>query len=190
MSSLPSPLVSRELYLELDSQAEVPSEFYDGVMYPIVATSMRHSVIQLNVAGSVRQALRGSSCQTLGSTVRVRLPNHRYAYPDLLVVCGKIELEKYDTVLNPVVIVEILSPSTGDFDRGGKADLYRAMATVRDYVIIAQDRLLVQRYTRQPGEKWLLEIFESVDAVLRLESIGVAVPLSEIYERVDFDSVE
>ena len=182
--------MSRELYLELDSQAELPSEYYDGVMYPIEAASLRHSRIQQSISRLVFRALGNSPCQVHGPTVRVRLPNKRYAYPDLLVVCGKIELEKYDTVLNPVVIVEILSPSTGDFDRGGKADLYRAMASVRDYVIIAQDRPLVQRYTRQPGEKWLLEIFESLDAVLRLESIGADVPLSEIYERVDFDSVE
>ena len=159
MASAPSPLLlSPEQYLEIDSRAELPSEFYDGVMYPIEATSFRHGDIQSNLGTFVKLALRDSPCYSYGPAIRLKLPNQRYTYPDLFVVCGKTEREdkKYDTALNPVVIFEVLSPSTGDFDRGGKADLYRAMPTVRDYVIIAQDEVLVQRYARQDGDKWLL----------------------------------
>ena len=188
MVSLPSPLLSPEQYLEIDSRAELPSEYYDGVMYPIEATTFRHDDIQSNLSGFVKPALRNSTCHSHGPTVRVRLPNKRYAYPDLFVVCGKIEREdkKYDTALNPVVIFEVLSPSTGDFDRGGKADLYRAIPTVRDYVIIAQDEVLVQRYARQEAGKWLLETFDSIADILHLDSIGLKIPLSEIYLGVDF----
>ena len=192
MASSRSPFLSSEQYLELDSRAELPSEYYDGVMYPIEATTFRHGDIQMNTSRVVQLALLDSPCRAKGPTIRVKLPNQRYAYPDLFVVCGKIEREdkKYDTALNPVVIFEVLSPSTGDFDRGGKADSYRAMPSVREYVIIAQESLFLQRYSRQDAGKWLLETFDSIDAILRLESIGIEVPLSEIYRGVEFDSAE
>jgi len=190
MASQTSPLLSPEQYLEIDSRAERPSEYYDGVMYPIEATSLRHGRIQQNIAFGLRQRLQGPSpCEAHGPTIRVKLPNKRYAYPDVVVVCGKIEVDakKYDTVLNPTVVVEILSPSTADFDRGAKANLYRAIPTLRDFVIVAQDRMLVQLYKRQQDDVWTLLQFSQADSRLPLDSIGVQFALQEIYERVEFD---
>ena len=181
-----------EQYLEWDSCAERPSEYYDGVMYPIEATSFRHGRIQQNLTFGIRRRFdeASSSCEVLGPTIRVRLPNKRYAYPDVVIVCGQIERDdkKYDTLLNPTAIVEVLSPSTADFDRGGKADLYRAISTLKEYVIVAQDRMLVQRYGRQGEEDWHLQQLSRPESLLRLESIGVEIQLREIYKRVDFES--
>lgn len=189
MASLPSPLLSPEQYLELDSRSDRPSEYYDGVMYQIEATTANHSRIQGNLSGYLRQIFRKTPCESLGPTIRVLLPNKRYAYPDILVVCGKISFDDkaYQTVLNPGVIIEVLSPSTEDFDRGGKADLYRGIASLKEYVIVAQDRILVQRYTRTGERQWTLREFSQADEVLRLDSVNVDIPLSEIYERVEFE---
>lgn len=190
MASVPSPFLTPEQYLEIDSRAELPSEYYDGVMYPIEATSVRHSDIQFNFRLAIRKRFNSASpCKSVGPTVRAKLPNSRYAYPDIIVVCGKMDLDdkKYDTILNPTVIVEILSPSTGDFDRGGKAELYRALPSLKDYVIVAQDRPRVEWYARQGERRWILEELTGTDAVLRLDSIGVEIPLTEIYEGVNFD---
>ena len=192
MASVPTPFLRPQDYLELDSHAERPSEYYDGAIYPIEATTLNHSRILVKLTRFLDQALEGKPCEVMGPTVRVRLPNKRYAYPDVLVVCGKIELDSpdYQTVLNPAAVIEVLSPSTQDFDRGGKADLYRGIPTVKEYVIVAQDRLFVQRYTRQAEHRWSLDEFTGPDAVLRLESAEVDIPVREIYERVEFEPGE
>lgn len=189
MASLPSPLLSPEQYLELDSRSDRPSEYYDGVMYPIEATTFNHSRICIDLSSILGQKLRNTSCEALGPTVRVLLPNKRYAYPDVLIVCGKLERDdaKYQTALNPIAIMEVLSPSTEDFDRGGKADLYRGIPSLKEYVILAQDRILVQRYTKRGERHWNLQEFTEADEVLRLESVNVDIPLHQIYERVEFD---
>jgi Uma2 family endonuclease len=192
VASQPTPFLTPEQYLELDSRADRPNEYYDGVMYPIEATTVRHSRIHFNMSGLLYQALANSPCEGLGSAVRVKLPNKRYAYPDMIVVRGRTEMEdeKYDTVLNPTVVIEILSPSTADFDRGGKAEMYRAIPSLKEYVIIAQDRARVEWYSREREHRWILEELTGLAAILRRETVGVEVPLGKIYERVEFDPAE
>jgi Uma2 family endonuclease len=191
MASAPSPILSPEQYLKIDSRAEQPSEYYDGVMYPVGATTFRHTQIQYRLANFLDQALRDASCEVGGRGVRVLLPNRRYAYPDVVAVCGGVEYEdkKYKTVVNPTLLVEVLSPSTGDFDRGGEADMCRAIPSLRDYLIIAQDHPRVQHFALRNG-KWIWEELTEMDAVVHFESIGVRIRLAEIYDRIRFDPAE
>jgi Uma2 family endonuclease len=160
-------------------------------MYPVDAASVWHSEIQLNFVTGLRQRFKstGRSCKAVGPNVRVELPNKRYACPDIVVVCGKLEFDgnKRDTILNPIALIEILSPSTGDFDRGGKADLCREIPSLRDYIVVAQDRPRLDWYSRQGERRWTLEGLWGLEAVLKLESIGVEISLSEIFDGLEFD---
>ena len=128
----------------------------------------------------------------MSATCRVRCEASRlYTYPDVVVACGepRFEDEELDTLLNPTVIVEVLSPSTEGYDRGRKFELYRRLESLREYVLIAQDRVHVERYTKQ-GEFWVLAEEQQIDRTLRLESIGCEIPLAEVYDRVRFEDAE
>ena len=186
MASAPIPLLTPERYLELDSRADRPSEYYDGEMFVIEAASARHCEIQLNLGSVLRDQLRNSDCRALGSPLRVRIPRGRYTYPDMVAACNP-EYEEDDTLLNPVCVFEILSESTANFDLGRKFDMYRSIPSLMEYVVIEQHRASIRRYTRQPGPKWVLEEFSGLDAVLTLHSLGCQVPLSELYLHVDLD---
>lgn len=124
MATAPSPFLSPQQYLELDSRDQRPGEYYDGQMPVVEATTLSHSLIQLNLGEFLLAKLRGTQCKGLGSTLRVQIPKRPYYHPDFVVVCGKPQLAAYDTVQNSTIIIEILSDSTGNFDRGDKCDMY------------------------------------------------------------------
>ena len=189
MATVPSPIITMQRYLQLDRQSERPSEYYDGEMFPIAESSLSHVRIQGNLYGSLRERLEDRSCEALLSPLRVRIPHsQKYCYPDLIVACGGLELEdnEHDTLLNPTVLIEILSPSTADFDSGEKFRLYRSIPTFKEYVLVSQDRVLIERFHRQNEKNWHFETISDLDATLRLESIDVAVPMREIYAKVEF----
>jgi len=135
--SAPASLKLSVEYLALDRAAEVPSECHDGEMFPIQAASLAHATlsVKVNVSGCFRDALKGTPGRAAASTLRVRTAATRYVYPDLLVFCGRPELidEHQDTITNPKVIVEILSPSTANFDYGAKFRLYQALPSFEEY---------------------------------------------------------
>ncbi len=188
MATAPSPFLTSEQYLEHDSKAEHRNEYYDGQMHVVEATTIRHSLIQLNLGVFLQPSLRGKSCQAMGSTIRVQIPRGPYYYPDMIVACGKPEVAAYDTLLNPTVIFEILSDSTGDFDRGEKCDMYLTIPSLKEYIVIEQKRARAVRWTRQPeAEKWFVEGFTGLDKVLPVAAIGCEIPLADLYFEVEFD---
>lgn len=141
MGVLPSLPLTTEQYLELDRCSERHSEFHDGEMFPIETSGLNHGRIGINLTKAIDSGLENRPCQLIGSTVRVRIPNSiRYAYPDLIVACGVLEFEdkKRDTLLNPTVLIEILSPSTEGFDRGEKFALYRTIPSFQEYVLVSR----------------------------------------------------
>ena len=190
MASPPIPYLTREQYFLLDSRAERPSEYYDGEMFEVKACTVQHGEILVNLCGILGAQLRNSQCRPVASPLRVRIPNGPYTYPDMVVACCKMELEPgvHDTLVNPVVLFEILSGTTANFDAGAKGRMYRSIPSLLDYVVIEQSRSCVERYSRQPGGKWLIETVEGLDSVLAIESIGCQLPLSEIYFRVQLDA--
>jgi Uma2 family endonuclease len=193
MSTQPVPYISPEEYLAAERTATFKSEYVSGQIWAMSGASRRHNVIALNLGGELREALRGSECQAFGSDMRVFVPdNMTFAYPDLSVVCGEQQYTDaaVDTLLNPTVLIEILSPSTAQYDRTVKFIKYRRLPSLREYVLVHQETPRVERY-ECVGDLWVVAVeYDGLDAMMELASLGIALPMSGIYERVDFDPAE
>lgn len=187
MVSSPITKVTAEEYLALDRAAEFRSEYIDGDIIAMSGGSMRHARLSANVLGQFYMALQGSECEAFTSDFRVRVASRMYAYPDVVVVCGKPLLadERQDILLNPTVIVEVLSPSTEYYDRGVKFQFYRALESLKDYILVAQDQIRIEHYTRREANTWTLRDHQAASETLLIESIGVSIPLVRIYERIE-----
>ena len=185
------PRLSPDEYLALDREAEIRSEFLDGEMFAMSGASLTHNSICVDVIGSLLAQLRGSGCQVFSQDLRVQISETGlYAYPDVLVVCGEPELvddDHFDTLLNPALLVEVLSPSTEAWDRGGKFAHYRTLESLRGYVLVSQDRPLVEVYGRD-GDAWILRAADRLEQSVELPGIDAGLKLAEIYERVDFET--
>ena len=187
MASNPVSKLTEEQYLAIERAAEFKSEFLDGVMYAMSGGSLRHSDLASNVLAELRAMLRSSECKAFNSDLRVRVSARMYAYPDVSVVCGKPLLadDQQDVLLNPVIIVEVLSPSTEQYDRGMKFQLYRTIESLREYILVDQDKVLIEQYIRQDASTWILRDHHTLQDELKMDSIGVSLPLRLIYDRVD-----
>jgi Uma2 family endonuclease len=189
MASSPATFITPEQYLELDRKAERPSEYYRGEMFPVEGATRAHSLIVTNVAGVFRTLLKHRSCEVYSSTLRLRVTaTGLYAYPDVMVACGEplFADDQADTLLNPVLIAEVLSKSTQDYDRGQKFQHYRTVASVMEYLAIAQEKVFVECWSRQSDHRWLLTEFDNLSGSIRLDSIGVDLSIAEIYDKVTF----
>ena len=190
MSAVPKSHLSPREYLARERQAETKSEYLRGEVFAMSGASRKHNLIAGNVNRELGQQLRNRECEVYQGDMRVKVsPTGLYTYPDVSVVCGEPEFEdaEVDTLLNPKVIVEVLSPSTADYDRGGKFTHYRRLPSLQEYVLISQDRPLVEHYVRQGQDEWLLTEHSSLEDGLILPSIGCRLPFSEIYLKVRFD---
>ncbi len=187
MSSSPVTKLTEQEYLALDRAAEFRSEFLDGEMFAMSGGSMRHARLQRNLITELTVSLRGRNCEAFGSDFRVRVSARMYTYPDITIVCGKPLLadERQDVLLNPSVIFEGLSPSTEKYDRGLKLQCYRTIDPLREYILVNQDEVRIEQYTRQPDNTWNLRDSIGLDSELRLDSIGVSLPLRSIYDSVE-----
>jgi Uma2 family endonuclease len=197
-----------EEYLAFERASEERHEYLDGVIYAMAGESPDHGRICMNLAATLVVQLRGSDCEAFSKDMKVCCGPYRahtreglYAYPDLVVVCGAMQFHSQaeDVLVNPKVIVEVLSPSTEAFDRGEKFRRYRAwLPTLTDYVLVAQDRSVIDHYQRTPTgspapqeqTRWELETLEGRAAHLHLQSINCTVPLAEVYERIVFPPAE
>lgn len=192
MATLQNARVTPEEYLERERQADYKSEYWNGKIVAMAGGSEQHSLISVNISGELRARLKDKPCRTYSSDLRVRTTRTRYFYPDISVVCGEPEFadEAADMLTNPGVLVEVLSPSTEDKDRGLKFVFYQQIPMLTDYVLVSQDEPLIEHYARQGNDRWLLTNLRGLDAVLRLPSIGCELPLSEVYARVEFPPAE
>ena len=176
-----------EEYLAMERGAPFKSEYRDGRIVAMVGTSARHNVIAGNLFAALHTRFRGGVCRAYFADLRVRISaENRYVYPDVAVLCGtaRFEDDVLDTLLNPSLVVEVLSESTEAYDRGEKFAAYRQIESLQEYVLVAQHRVLVERYRRN-GDVWGVTWFESLDDVLELESVGASLPLAEVYEGTD-----
>jgi Uma2 family endonuclease len=192
MAAQPQPLTP-EQYLKIERAAQCKSEYYNGRMYAMAGASATHVLITGNLTGETRNALKGRGCLVFASDLRVRVsPAGLYTYPDLAVVCDqpKYADNDRDTLLNPIVIVEVLSPSTEGYDRGFKFAQYRRIESLQEYVLVSQTEPCVEVFRRQPGGNWLLAESAGLDAACRLESLDCGIALSEIYAGVTFGEDE
>jgi len=193
MSTQPKTFITPEEYLELERKAEYKSEYYNGEMFAMSGTSLKHNTIAMQLYGLVGQHLRGKKCRAYPSELRVLVaPSGLYTYPDLVVVCGAPQLtDAYnDTLVNPTLVAEILSPSTENYDRGNKAKLYREIPSLRELLLISQDCFDVELYQRRDDGSWSLFDAVGLDASVHLTSIDCTLRLAELYENVVADSAE
>jgi Uma2 family endonuclease len=187
MSSVPKALLTPQEYLARERKAEFRSEFYRGEMFAMAGATWEHNLIALNVAGETRQQLKKGPCQVAAADLRVKInATGLYTYPDAVVVCDEPQFEddELDTLLNPRVLMEVLSDSTEKYDRGDKVRHYRQIPSLQEYILIAQDKAIVERHVRQPNGDWLMTEFRGLDQTLAFMSISVKVPLADIYRGV------
>lgn len=188
MASHPITKVSAEEYLALERAAELRSEYYDGEIVAMSGGSARHSTVKVNLTREISNALRGRPCQAFDSDLRVRVASRLYTYPDLTVLCGEPKFldECQDVLVNPTVILEVLSPSTEVYDRGVKLQRYRSIESLQDYILVSQDQMRIEQYTRGEGNVWTFRDYQGASETLRIDSIGISLPVAGIYERVEF----
>lgn len=178
--------LSEREYLSIDRAAEHRSEFHDGRMIEKTRSNRLHNRIAVNLFSAIHLQMKDRPCEVMAHQMRVRIAaTGSYLYPDIVALCGEAELldETFDTLTNPHLIVEVLSPSTESYDRIEKFEFVKRLDSLREYVLVAQDRVRVERYSRQ-GDEWLLTTWETLDSTLELESVGCRIPLVEIYSRV------
>jgi Uma2 family endonuclease len=191
MGALSVAKLSVEQYLARDRAAEVKSEYHDGELFPVEAVSVVHAMVSVNVASWFKAELATTECRIVGSSLRVRVSPTKFVIPDLMVFCGKPALtdEHQDTVVNPKVIIEILSPSTAGYDYGEKFILYQRLPSFEEYVLISQNRARIQTFRKAADNRWLLTIYEGLESVAVVESFGVSLPLAEVYDGVELPAI-
>lgn len=190
MTTVPKRYLTPQEYLARERKAEYKSEYYDGEMFAMSGASREHNLIAGNVSGEARNQLRDRPCEVYQSDMRVKVSRTGlYTYPDVVIVCGEPRFEDaaVDTLLNPTVVFEVLSESTEGYDRGKKSEHYRRIASLREYVLVAQNRCHVERFTRQPDDRWVLWESDDPQAVLDLPSVGCELKLSDLYAKVSFE---
>ena len=181
--------ITPEEYLELEREAEEKSEYYRGQIFAMAGASEKHNRITVNTVISLGVQIKGRSCSLYSNDLRVKVSQTGlYTYPDAIVVCGPVQFDdtNRDTLLNPTVVIEVLSESTEAYDRGRKFDHYRTVDSLTDYLLLWQDDPTVEHFVRQTGGQWLLTATKGLDAVVTIDSIGCVLPLSEIYDKIEF----
>ncbi len=189
--SLPQTHISHsvEEYLELERGADERHEYLDGQIYLMAGESIEHSTINANVTIRLGIQLAGTPCRVLSPNMKVRTsPTGLYAYSDAAVVCGEPQFydDRRDILVNPTVIVEVLSPSTEGYDRGEKFLRYQSLASLVDYLLVAQNTPRIERFTRQADDRWLYSTTTGLTNSVHLASITCELRLSEIFDRIVF----
>ena len=193
MSVQPRPYLTPEEYLEGERAAEEKHEYFRGEVFAMVGASFAHVTIASNVNASLHSQLKGKPCRPFASDLRVNVSRTGlYTYPDVGVVCGDPEFgdEHHDTLLNPRVLIEVLSPSTEAYDRGKKFGHYRTIESLAEYLLVAQDQPRIEQFTRQASGDWLLHEATGLEASIRLPSIECELKLADVYDRVEFSEAE
>jgi Uma2 family endonuclease len=194
MSSAPKHRYTVEEYLAFEAKSERKHEYYDGEIFAMSGTSYDHGRIVLNLARILGNSFLDKPCEVNGPEMRVRTSTAKkplYTYPDLVIVCEKPELEGIEprTLINPRVLIEVLSPSTEHYDRTSKFQLYKKIPSLKEYVLVSQDEARVEVFTQNTDGSWPAEpvIFEGLDTSAKFASVACTLPLADIYRNVEFD---
>jgi Uma2 family endonuclease len=188
MAAVPTPLLTADRYLEIERSAREKCQFYRGEMFAMAGASANHNLIVANMIGELRNSLKRSPCRVFASDLRVAIErDQHYVYPDAVVVCGEAEYldESFDTLLNPTLVVEVLSETTERYDRGLKFAGYRRLPSVQTVVFVSQERPIVEIYSRQGDDQWLLKAYElPADTAGFISHHGIEIPLADLYRGI------
>ena len=182
---------SPEEYLELETAAESKSEYRDGLIIPMAGGTPNHNQIAVNLSAALNFALKGQPYRVFTSDLRLWIPQARlYTYPDVMVVSGQLQFaeSRRDTITNPLIIVEVLSESTANYDRGEKFRLYRTIPTLQEYILISQSEMHVEQFAKTADNKWILSEDDEENSILTLNSIQFQISFRDIYDKVKFDT--
>jgi Uma2 family endonuclease len=189
--SLPDP--SRRLteaeYLAIERAAEFKSEFFEGEMFAMAGGTPQHSLIATNLAREFGVRLKSSHCVPYNADLRIKIKaTELYTYPDLSVICGPLQFAEgtNDTVVNPTLLVEVLSDSTEGYDRGKKFEHYRQIPTLREYLLASQKEPRIEQFIRQADGRWLLNEALGLEVKLELPSLRISISLGEVFDKVSF----
>lgn len=181
-------LYTADEYLILERESEIRHEYLDGEIFEMAGANKRHNRISINMIHLIVSQIRDRNCIAYGSDMRIRIPaTHTYTYPDVVALCGpeEFEDETEDNLLNPSLIVEVLSKSTEAYDRGTKFESYQTIESLREYVVITQEPFRVEQFVRKDVSTWTYFEFRSADDVVRLHSIDCELSLRDIYHKVE-----
>lgn len=189
MSAHAQAWLSPEEYLAIEREAEFRSEYFDGVMYSLAGGTLSNSHIMGNLAGKFRSALKKRPCLVMPADARVRVGKGRmYCYPDVVVACEPRQFAENDkdTLVNPTVVIEVLSPSTEAHDRGTKSEQYRTIESLQAYALVSQNAPHVEIYHRNAAGEWVVSDVNGLDAACDFDGLGIKIPMAEIYDKVEF----
>jgi Uma2 family endonuclease len=191
MSTRPLSYLTPEQYLEIERKAEFRSEYINGEMFAMSGGTRNHARIVLNSVRRLADQLEGRPCEAFGGDLRLYSAKEKmFTYPDILVTCGSQQLldARRDTLTDATVIVEVLSPSTKNYDRGEKFLFYRSLLSFSEYLLLSQDTIRAEHHVRQPDNSWLFREFTELADEIELKSIGCRLQLESLYARVEFDA--
>lgn len=192
MSAIPKARLTPSEYLAIERKAEFRSEFFAGEMFAMSGASREHNLISSNLNREIGEQIKDRPCEVYTTDMRVRVPSGLYTYPDVVVACGnpRFEDDQVDVLLNPIVLIEVLSESTADYDRGTKFKHYRQIPSLREYVLVDQATAQIEQFVRDDNGKWALTEITGMENSLSLTSIECVIPLSEVYRKVSFPSAD
>lgn len=173
-------------YFAVETDSSIKHEFHRGEIFAMAGASLAHNHVSANILALLRLGLRGSGCNAFGSDLRLRTPGGLFTYPDVSVICGDVELfpGRPDTVTNPVLLVEVLSQATRDYDRGEKFALYKEIATLREYLLVDPDSVRVEQWRLGRGRRWIVKAHERLDGAVEFASVPATLAVAEIYREV------
>ena len=189
MSAIPKTKLTPEEYLEIERKAKYKSEYFDGEIYAMAGANRNHCLISGNLNGLFWKYLKGKNFEAYSSKMRMFIPKTKfYTYPDVIVVCGepKFQDKVFDTLLNPTLLIEVLSESTENYDRGKKFQHYRSIESLQEYVLISQDETRIEKYIKQGDGFWVLSEAIGTDAKIKLNAIDCELALSEVFDKMHF----
>jgi len=188
MTAQPKHIYSVEEYLDIERAGPIKHEYYRGEIFALAGSSEAHNLILTNILMSLGMQLRNRPCKVYPSDMRLKIPKTGlYTYPDVSIVCGTPHFDdaKQDTLLNPIIVIEILSPSTERYDRGKKFQNYRTVMSIQEYVLVSQDEYHIEHYTNQHDGNWLLATYDGRNTTVILKTIDCTLLLDDVYDKVD-----
>ena len=189
LTSSPPKTISLEEYRNLETIAEVKQEYHDGEIIEMTGGSINHNSILINLIVLLKLALRGTNYRLQSSDLRLWIPQYnRGLYPDLMLIAGEplFSDNRNDEILNPCLIIEVLSPSTSGYDRGDKFRYYRSIPQLNQYLLVSQGEILIESYSKTSENNWLLQEYTPARGIISLDSLGISLNLADIYEGIDF----
>ena len=193
MNPKPLPKMTPEEYLVFERASDKKHEYIAGQIYAMGGAKRNHNIIALSLGKELYQATEDKDCEAYAADMRIFLPSTEdYAYPDLTVVCGEpvFQDDVHDTLINPVLIAEILSDSTEAYDRGAKFSLYRSVKSLKEYILISQSQPRIEKYERQGDGFWMLSEAVGLESEITFNSIGLTILLNNLYKKIHFEKSE